>query len=693
MYTLSELESKTFGALKKIGYELNVLPEGDRRRRETWIDAIAGVNLPLLQLLEVSPTTSVEQVHAPIIETVETSPGVEPEVPLESKFGRIVYPRPAQEAIEHAAEASPAASIVRVSEPVMEAVKPSPRAEVGQALESIEHAAEASPGVEVDRVQEPIEHAVKTSPGVEVDPVQKPFMETVKSFTGSGESNGNTMETDGSTRAPQLTYTRTHLRYQRLDASRGSGGGDELESFFAQHKRSDRLLVAAGNDQRGWRQALRSQPNELAAKTHIDVEFERTLDWLAEATEYTDVEFGRVMEALVPEVLFNKLGVYELVPEPPDPDDFAQAIPFYTALGAYYDRYPCCFYHDGKYKVNTKILLGNESDPDPDFKYGGSVIETVETSPGVEVDQLEKPKCAECFDDGFFEDEWGVVKLCHCNANAEPKLGRQKIQSAIAPAAENSPRVDCVYCNSPEYESLRDESYRCYKCEPDTDQNPILTGIALSDTFLARYSPPQPENIRFRSDADGQLSLLDFEVQSESEPPDPDDFESLDAFREAIALWDAQNPEPLDVSLDSMCEWAPCPEEWYEPKAEILPLKASSTIDLSLPSEQSSVIELSIPGESFITCNFFIPTFDAWCDRFNRSDEPPDTGIYARLPKPKPPSFPPMAASQARAKCILNASQAHTQCGSSAYQTHIYCIATGSSTQPARSPPSGDAGF
>ena len=196
-----------------------------------------------------------------------------------------------------------------------------------------------------------------------------------------------------------------------------------------------------------------------------------------------------------------------------------------------------------------------------------------------------------------------------------------------------------------------------------------------------------------QSELDGQLSLLDFEVQLQPELPDPDDFESLDAFREDLARWDTENPELLAAPIDSMCEWAPCPEEWYWPKAEILPLKASSTIDLSLPSEQSFVMELSIADESSITCNFFIPTFDAWCDQFNRSDEPPDTWIYARLPKPKPPSFPPMAASQARVKRISNSTQAHTKCGSSAYQMHTHCIAAGSSTQPARSPPGGDAGF
>lgn len=55
MYTLEELKRKNFAELKQVGNKLNVLPEGDRRCRQTWIDAIAGVNPPLLQLLEVSP--------------------------------------------------------------------------------------------------------------------------------------------------------------------------------------------------------------------------------------------------------------------------------------------------------------------------------------------------------------------------------------------------------------------------------------------------------------------------------------------------------------------------------------------------------------------------------------------------------------------------------------------------------------
>ena len=206
--------------------------------------------------------------------------------------------------------------------------------------------------------------------------------------------------------------------------------------------------------------------------------------------------------------------------------------------------------------------------------------------------------------------------------------------------------------------------------DAESDRHPILRGVTFSDRFLSCYSPPQSGIIHFQSELDGQLSLLDFEVQSEPEPPDPDDFESLDAFREAIARWDTENSELLAASIDSMCEWVPCPEEWYWPKAEILPLKPSSTSDQLLPLQQSSVIELSIAGESSITCNFFLPTFDAWCDRFNRSDEPPDTGIYARLPKSKPPSFPSTALGQAHTKRSSNPVQTHSKLIPNAYLLH-----------------------
>jgi hypothetical protein len=210
-------------------------------------------------------------------------------------------------------------------------------------------------------------------------------------------------------------------------------------------------------------------------------------------------------------------------------------------------------------------------------------------------------------------------------------------------------------------------------------KNPILTGVTFSDRFLARYSPPRPEIIHFQSDADGQLSLLDFEIESVDEPPDPDDFESLDAFREALARWDCEHNEvspehnqPLQVSLDSFSLWGLCPADWYESVALL---------------EPSSMLELSQTCKSSITSDFFIPTFDCLSDRSNKSDEPPDTGVFAKLPKPKPPRFPPATVGQVQLNRNSTAVQTQSKPISNAYQTHTCCILAGSSIQPARSPP------
>jgi hypothetical protein len=70
MYTLEQLQKKSLKELKEIGRELNVLPAGDRRCRENWVNAIAGVNPPLLQLLEFSPGVEVDPVQEPIIEPI-----------------------------------------------------------------------------------------------------------------------------------------------------------------------------------------------------------------------------------------------------------------------------------------------------------------------------------------------------------------------------------------------------------------------------------------------------------------------------------------------------------------------------------------------------------------------------------------------------------------------------------------------
>lgn len=413
MYSLEQLQQNNIKQLKEIGLQLNVLPEGDRRCRQSWIDALVNVNPPLLQLLEASPAASVVEQVQPIIQTVETPPAVEVEPvqtpPIESKFCRIVYPRPVQKPIAQAVENFPA----------------------------------VDPGVDLDRVQEPIAQVAKNSPGVEVDSVEESIV-PAKNFPGS--------------------RSKASIAHQLLEL--------------------------------------------FQSRAHI-----------------------------------------------------------------------------------------------------------IEDSPGVKTEATVS-------------------------------------ESAIAPAAKN----------------------------------PILTGVTFSDRFLARYAPPQAQIIHFQSDADGQLSLLNFEIESLDEPPDPDDFEFLDAFREALARWDCEHNEvspehnePLQVSLDSFCLWAHCPHTWYEP----------------IGWHPSEVMELLRVGDSSDTSNFFIPTFGALGDRTNRrnSDEFPTAGVGARLPKPSLPSFGPMTACQPQLKRIPNAGQTQPKRIPNAGQTHTCCIVAGSSTQPARSPPSGDAGF
>ncbi|MEG4081963.1 hypothetical protein QUA10_28520, partial [Microcoleus sp. Pol8_D6] len=156
------------------------------------------------------------------------------------------------------------------------------------------------------------------------------------------------------------------------------------------------------------------------------------------------------------------------------------------------------------------------------------------------------------------------------------------------------------------------------RIEPKLSQSAIgfcASPVTFSPRFLATY-PPYFGDVHYKAEATGQLNLLE-SVETDDEPPDPDDFASLDAFRDAIALWDAKHPELIEIGLDSFCEWAPCPDDWYEPYT----------------LEPTEVMEVSEVMESSSTCNFSIPTFDAWCDRANRptdSDEPPDTGIFAR---------------------------------------------------------------
>jgi hypothetical protein len=176
-------------------------------------------------------------------------------------------------------------------------------------------------------------------------------------------------------------------------------------------------------------------------------------------------------------------------------------------------------------------------------------------------------------------------------------------QELIALAAENPPGVDRLVENFTEVHCLPDCNFSCAEIvgakfsllellevfpgvevelvaeaievqadclqERKSFSGSDLIGITLSDRFLFRYFPPQSQIFHFQPDVDGQLSLLDFEVELTDEPPDPDDFESLDAFREAIAIWDASHPDLIEIGFDSFREWAPCPDNWYESAVSI----------------------------------------------------------------------------------------------------------------------------
>lgn len=174
--------------------------------------------------------------------------------------------------------------------------------------------------------------------------------------------------------------------------------------------------------------------------------------------------------------------------------------------------------------------------------------------------------------------------------------------------------------------------------EPILSQSAIgfcASPVTFSPRFLATY-PPYFGEIHYKAEVGGQLNLL--EPETGDEPPDPDDFESIDAFQSAIALWDAEHPpEPLEVSMTSMREWAPCPLEWYEP--ETIEINETNSITLEMPPV--SILFESCAHESSDTLDFSIPVFGGFADRPNERDEPPTAGVGARRPLPKPPSFPP----------------------------------------------------
>lgn len=508
MYSLEQLQQKNLKELKEIGWQLNVLPSGDRRCRQNWIDVIVGINPPLLELLEVSPAVSVEQV---------------------------------QEPIEVQAHEPPIVKVVNILK------LKTPEELSCIAWELFNQSPEWLKKAWWSRMDEFCE---------DVRFVEMMF----RSFCRSGVC------------------------------------GCSFDNIFEKSQ----VLLAVDRNKSRKSYPLRENP-------------------------------------------FLPVSVDEYLKSFTSQSAIAQAAQ--TPPGVEVEQ------------VQEPIVLATQTSPGVD-RVQEAIELSAEISPGVEVDRAQEPIAP------------AAKKLPGSRSKASTAHQLLELFQSRTHVIEDSPGVKTEATVSESAIGL-------------PAKNPILTGIALSDKFCACYSSPQAEIIHFQSDADGQLSLLNFEIESASEPPDPDDFESLDAFREALARWDFEHPEELAASLDSMCEWAPCPADWYEFDT---PREPSEVSELSRELELSQVLELS-------TSNFFIPTFSAEGVSPNRTDEPPDTGFCARLPKPKPPSFSPTAAGQAQAKHIPNSTQTQPklnllcQFDHSSSLKFAYCgvIPVG------RAPPGGDA--
>jgi hypothetical protein len=480
MYTLEQLQQKTFKELKEIGWQLNVLPAGDRRCRQNWIDAIADVQPPLLELLEVSPGVEVE----PVAEAIEIQ-AQEPPIKFKFKFGRIIS-KPTTKPIK---DGRITRYLCRLK-PIAQTVENSPGVEIEPVAEAIEIQATEPIESKFGRIvypkpaAEPIAQVSENSPGVSFDPEQ------------FRRENAAEIE----------SYCKSFTEAD-CPPNRGDNGRDRLE---AQPRVSQSALKQTG----------------------------RT------STAHQLLELFKASALIIPD-------------SPP---------------------------------------------AETEAKVTQSALQTAETFPG----------------------------------------------------------------------------------------------IVLSSRFLARYAPPQPEPIHFKADADGQLSLIDFELPNE--PPDPDDYDCMFSFWAAYDAWcdrsdesfeqcteldsqcteldsqctelDSQCTEPIQIELASMVEWAPCLDE-YEPET----IETIETSSITLEISSMLILSEGCANESCKCWNFSIPTFDVWCDRPIDTDEPPDTGIFARRPLPKPPSFPPMA--------VVAGDRAN----------RIKKFARGATFLSGRSPPGGDASF
>ena len=541
-------------------------------------------------------------------------------------------------------------ALVNVNPPLLELLEVSSVAELEQVQEAIAQTTETSPGVEVDPVSEPIAQAVEISPGVEVDPVSEPIAQVVETSSGVefDRLSEPIIETVETSPAASVEQVQEAIEVQVQELPIESKFGRIVYPRSAQKSIAQTAEISLGVE--NFIEADRPPNRGDNGRDRLEIELKLSQS----AIELVSEIFSGVER--VTEFNRNNFSGVECVTES-NRNNFS-----------------------GLERV-TESNRNNFSGVGVDLAQKAIEVQAqeaielpAENSPGVEVDQAQEPITP------------AAKKLPGSRSKASTAHQLLELFQSRAHVIEDSPGVKTEATVSESAIGL-------------AAKNPILTRVTLSDRFCARYSSPQAEIIHFQSDADGQLSLLNFEIESAFEPPDPDDFESLDAFREAIALWDAEHPssfdhcsdylpssedndvssedKPLQVSLDSFSLWAPCPHTWYEP----------------VGLHPSSVMELLRVGDSSDTSNFSIPTFSAEGVSSNRTDEPPDTGVCARFPKPKPPSFPPTAAGQVWGKLNPNTYQTQPklnllcQFDCSSFLKLAYCgaIAVG------RAPPGGDA--
>ena len=230
----------------------------------------------------------------------------------------------------------------------------------------------------------------------------------------------------------------------------------------------------------------------------------------------------------------------------------------------------------------------------------------------------------------------------------ESKFGRIVYpKPATEPIAQNETRPDID-----RDESAQSHNARPHPAQSDGDSSSIETEALEGkegDRVLAEVGNGQAGRGRILPD---QLYELIANFTEADQPPnrgdngrDRLDSESI-VSQSAIGRWGLEHPE-IEISLESFCEWAPVPDDWYEPVAsepsevlEVSPVSSDHCSDHCSDQLQNSLCPAI---ESSCTSKFLIPVFDAWCDRPIDTDEPPDAGIFARLPKPKPPGFPPIA--------------------------------------------------